>query len=355
MSDRMIDVFDGRQLEQFRKSRRLDPEQIRSFRNRLFKRFLGDEESCFPVAGHDQLKLHCLKLHSRFDSEVDGATKLLFRNEQGLLLETVILRIASGRTTLCVSSQVGCAAACDFCATGRMGIARSLSVSEILDQVLLAGQLLQKEGRQLKNIVFMGMGEPFHNEDHLHQALAELASPSVFARSSGSLLVSSVGIPEAMVRLARKFPDVNQALSLHSAKQGVRETIIPLAKKYDLQALRLAVKEINQIQQREFMLEYLMLNDVNDAESDIHSLMHWVEGLSVHINLIPFNRVESADHLKPTDSDTIRRFADQLKQHGLKTTVRYSLGNDIAAACGQLVQMENRKMAMKEPVSLQQP
>ncbi|MCL4104761.1 UNVERIFIED_CONTAM: hypothetical protein GTU68_034200, partial [Idotea baltica] len=344
----VIDIFNDQQVEEYRRTHRLDPARIRSFRNRLLKRFLSDEKAIGDLPDGDQLQLHSLALHSNFDSEIDGATKLLFRNEAGLLLETVILRIASGRTTLCVSSQVGCAAACDFCATGKMGIARSLTVAEILDQVVQAGQLLQVEGRSLRNIVFMGMGEPFHNEDNLHQVLGALISAKGFARSPGSLLVSTVGIPDAMVRLADTFPDVNLALSLHSAKQDVRESIIPLAKRFDLEALKSAVRRVNEVHRRQVMVEYLMLKDVNDSESDVQALLSWVNGLCVHVNLIPFNKVESAAHLEPTDRQSVTAFADRLKQVDIKTTIRYSLGNDIAAACGQLVQMENRKRAMED-------
>ena len=346
----MIDIHDESQLEKFRKVQRLDPARIRFIQKRLLKRFLPDDQVVSGIPNADELKLHCLTLHSKFDSEIDGATKLLFQNEQGLLLETVILRIASGRTTLCVSSQVGCAAACDFCATGKMGIARSLTAAEILDQVVQAGQMLQVEGRRFRNIVFMGMGEPFHNEDSLHQVLDVLTSPTGFARNPGSLLVSTVGIPDAMIRLAKQFPAVNLALSLHSAKQATRETIIPLAKKYHPSELKAAVQQVNQIHDGPVMVEYLMLKNVNDSASDVQALLEWVDGLQVHVNLIPFNFVETAAHLEPTETEQITIFAEQLKQVGIKTTVRYSLGHDIAAACGQLVQMENRKRARELPV-----
>ena len=346
----MIDIHDEHQLEQFRKAQRLDPARIQLIRKRLLRRFFSDAESVSGTPNADELKLHCLKLHSSFDSEIDGATKLLFQNEQGLLLETVILRIASGRTTLCVSSQVGCAAACDFCATGKMGIARSLTAAEILDQVVQAGQMLEAEGRSFRNIVFMGMGEPFHNEHNLHQALDVLINPNGFARSPGSLLVSTVGIPDAMCRLAERFPKVNLALSLHSARQSIRESIVPLAKNFDLETLKVAVTELNQVHDRRVMIEYLMLKDVNDTAADVEALLQWVHGLQVHVNLIPFNFVETASHLEPTDPEHITNFAQQLRQAGIKTTVRYSLGHDIAAACGQLVQMENRRRARELPV-----
>ena len=151
-----------------------------------------------------------------------------------MLIESVILRIATGRTTLCVSSQVGCAAACDFCATGKMGIARNLSPAEILDQVVQARQIAAAEGRTIRNLVFMGMGEPFHNEENLYATLAALAAPELFHHPPSRILISTVGLPDAMIRAARRFPEVHFALSLHSARQDVRERLIPLAARYSL-------------------------------------------------------------------------------------------------------------------------
>ncbi len=133
------------------------------------------------------------------------------------------MRTGTGRVSLCVSSQVGCAAACGFCATGQMGIAKSLSAAEILDQVVLAGERMQAEGRRVRNIVFMGMGEPFHNEEAVYEAVAALLSPELFHHTPGRILISTVGIPDAMIRCARRFPEVNLALSLHSVRQEVRE------------------------------------------------------------------------------------------------------------------------------------
>ena len=169
----MTDLFDNAATESLRLDLRLSHEVIRRLRNRLLKRFLPDFAvlkdfaAIADVPESHHLKLHCLELSQRYDSQIDGATKLLFRTEAGLPIETVILRIATGRTTLCLSSQVGCAAACEFCATGHMGIAQNLSAAQILDQVVQVGQLLTTEQRQLHNIVFMGMGEPFHNQQNL--------------------------------------------------------------------------------------------------------------------------------------------------------------------------------------------
>lgn len=343
----LTNIFDLDGVEAVRKRARLDPEQIRKLRNGLLKKFRPDDVALESFPAADQLQCHTLELFRRCDSSIDGATKLLFRTSAGMLIESVILRIASGRNTLCVSSQVGCAAACDFCATGKMGIAKNLSVAEILDQVLQAGQMLAEENRRLNNIVFMGMGEPFHNEEILHSVVAQLISPQLFDRSPSGVLVSTVGVSDAMLRFAEAFPNVNLALSLHSADQKVRSEIIPLAKLHTLDELHSTIAKINQIQKRELMIEYLMLKGVNDSPDAANQLLNWIEGLQVHINLIPYNPIEDSPHLEGSSRETIESFADVLKSAGQKTTVRYSLGSDIDAACGQLVRKENRQHAVE--------
>lgn len=340
-----VSIFDPVQIEQLRRHCRLDPQHLRLLRNRLFKRFDADPTAVAEFPAADRLRLHPLELYRRFDSQIDGASKLLFRTAAGLLIEAVILRIASGRTTLCVSSQVGCAAACDFCATGRMGIARNLSTAEILDQILQAGQLLATERRRLDNIVFMGMGEPFHNQTNLFAAIDCLTASDHFNRSPASILVSTVGITDAMLRLADRFAGVNLALSLHSVEQSVREQLIPLARRYRLDQLRETLLRCNEIQGREVMIEYLMLRDLNDSIDDAKRLAAWLDGLSVHVNLIPYNPIDDAPHLIGTNREQINAFADRLKSCGIKTTIRYSLGRDIDAACGQLVRKENRTLS----------
>jgi 23S rRNA (adenine2503-C2)-methyltransferase len=290
-------------------------------------------------------------LERAYDSGLDGATKLVLRTAAGLLIESVIMRTGTGRVSLCVSSQVGCAAACGFCATGQMGIARDLSAAEMLDQVVLAGERMQAEGRRVRNIVFMGMGEPFHNEAAVYEAVAALLAPELFHHTPGRILISTVGIPNAMVRCARRFPEVNLALSLHSVRQKVREDLIPLAAKYSLGELRAAVVKVNEIQNSTLMIEYLMLAGVNDSPDDARELAGWLAGLDVHVNLIPYNPIESAPHLRTTERPERDAFAEILRAAGFVTTIRYSLGADIAAACGQLVQDENRHIVRQQLIS----
>ena len=189
----------------------------------------------------------------------------------------------------------------------------------------------------------MGMGEPFHNEQNLHEVLEILTDARQFDRSPGSLLVSTVGIPEAMVRCANRFPRVNLALSLHSVNSEIRKAIIPLAVKYPLQDLKRAIAEVNRLQNVPLMIEYLMLENHNDSVNQAQELAAWVMGLNVHINLIPFNPIEDAPHLAGSGREVIEAFSDSLKSANLKVTTRHSLGADIAAACGQLVRKENRQ------------
>jgi 23S rRNA (adenine2503-C2)-methyltransferase len=229
-----------------------------------------------------------------------------------------------------------------------MGIAKNLSSAEILDQVVLAGERMRAENRSVRNIVFMGMGEPFHNEEAVYSSVAALLSPDLFHHPPGRILISTVGLPDAMIRFARRFPDVNLALSLHSARQDVREKLIPLAAKYSLEQLRAAVAKVNEIQENSVMIEYLMLAGVNDSLDDARELAAWLNGLDVHVNLIPYNPIQTAPQLRTTDRPQRDAFATVLREAGFVTTIRYSLGADIAAACGQLVQRENRQIAREQ-------
>ena len=337
-----VSLFDAVQLDSLRRALRIDPLAVRRLRLNLFKRFAADEVTLASFPAAKQIELHPLTVTQRCDSAIDGATKLLLRTADGLPLETVILRPRTGRATVCVSSQVGCAAACAFCATGRMGIARNLSTAQILDQVVHAGQILATEGRPLRNVVFMGMGEPFHNEDAVYEALDRLIDREWFGLSPLKLCVSTVGIPDAMRRFAERFPTVRLALSLHSARQDVREHFIPLAKKYSLDELKRTLTDVRPTLYGEVMIEYLLLAGINDSTDDAAALIEWLDGVNAHVNLIPYNAIAEAPQLVASDPATRQAFAQTLKNAGLTTTTRYSLGNDIAAACGQLVQKNAR-------------
>jgi 23S rRNA (adenine2503-C2)-methyltransferase len=229
-----------------------------------------------------------------------------------------------------------------------MGLAVNLTHDEILDQVSQANRVLRAEGRSVRNVVFMGMGEPFHNETAVYCALEVLLSPQSFGLSPRRVLVSTVGIPRAMVRCAERFPRVGMALSLHSARQEQREQLIPLARRFPLDELRATIAEVTAIQRRPLMIEYLMLAGRNDSDEDLRALTAYLGGLRVHVNLIPYNPIDEAPELRGTLAARRRDFAAGLSAAGFVVTTRRSLGGDIAAACGQLVRRENAASAARQ-------
>ncbi len=334
-----ISVYDLDRLESWCRQHRIEAPVLKRFRTAFFKKARSVEEclAVIPEPGRtrfvESIHLHDLQLVQQHHSGVDGATKLIFQTRDGLRLETVILRITSGRTSLCISSQVGCAAGCAFCATGKMGLMRNLTGGEMLDQVILAMRLLREEGRVLRNVVMMGMGEPFHNEKAVYETLNVLRDPRGCYLAERHLLVSTVGMAAAMLRFVEAFPAIRLALSLHSARQDVRKLLMPAGKSQHLDKLKEILPELSQ--HKNFMVEYLMLKGVNDGPEDLSALIQWLGGHPVHINLIQFN-AHPGSAFQAVAPPAREAFGAALRKAGFKVTLRYSLGDDIAAACGQL-------------------
>jgi 23S rRNA (adenine2503-C2)-methyltransferase len=341
----MVSIYDSDALEELRRRHAIQPHRMKQFKNAFFKNAYDGTAAVatLPQSVQSDFSKHVafqsLELFKCQDSEVDGASKLIFKTTDGHLIESVVLRPKTGRTSLCISSQIGCACNCTFCATGQMGFTRNLTTPEILDQVAQANRLVKPEGRTIRNVVFMGMGEPLQNLRSLFQSLQILMNPALFNYAGSRLMISTVGIPAAMEQFSEQFPSVQLALSLHSARQNVREKLMPLAKKYPLDTLRNTLIKISQ--HGKIMIEYLMLDGVNDQPIDRLALENYLHGIPAHINLIPFNETSGCT-LHGTPLEARKTFADQLKSAGFQTTLRYSLGTDIAAACGQLVQRNKR-------------
>ena len=343
----MVTIYDTDAVEFLRCRSAVQPHRMKLFRNALFKNAAGwgDALGTLPeeVRGEfdSTIDFECLDLVERHDSEIDGASKLIFQTEDRSLVESVVLRPKTGRTSICISSQIGCACYCSFCATGKMGFTRNLTKSEILDQVTQANRMLKPEGRSIRNVVFMGMGEPLLNVDHVFAAVDFLKSPDFHNLPDSKITVSTVGIPHAMEHFSETFPDVQLALSLHSARQEVREQLMPQSRKYTLKHLRDSLLKISV--RGKVMIEYLMLSGITDREEDLVALIEYLKDIPVHINIIPFNEYPG-NNLRGTPPPERKRFADRLKAEGFDTTLRYSLGSDIAAACGQLVQHKRMEM-----------
>lgn len=340
----MNTIYDTARLELLRKQSTVQPHSMKHFRNALFKKGLGWEDALalLPASAHDnfrrEIRFESLALHERHDSAIDAASKLVFKTDDGHLVESVVLRPKTGRTSICISSQVGCACRCGFCATGMMGFSRNLTLSEILDQISQSNRMLRSEDRLVRNVVFMGMGEPLLNFENVCEAVGFLVSIPFFNLSPARVTVSTVGIPPAMVEFSRRYPDVQLALSLHSARQDVRQRIMPLASRYSLAELRAAMDEI--AANGKIMIEYLMLAGINDSEDDLLALEEYLRGLPVHVNIIPFNEHAGCE-FQGTPRAGREVFLRRLKAAGFDTTLRYSLGSDIAAACGQLADRRN--------------
>lgn len=336
----MFTIYDIEAMENLRSCLAVQPHCMKHFRNALFKH-AQDWDNALALLPESaradftaQVTFECLQLVERHDSAVDGASKLIFQTEDGHLIESVVLRPKTGRTSICISSQVGCSCYCSFCATGKMGFTRNLTKAEMLDQVTQASRMVKQEGRSIRNVVFMGMGEPMLNLEHVFGAIDFLKAVPFFNLSGSRITVSTVGIPSAMKRFSERFPDVQLALSLHSARQEVRQRLMPQARTYTLDALRESLVEVSG--SGKVMIEYLMLAGVNDSELDLEALINYLRGIPVHINIIPFNEY-AGSNLRGTARPERERFAHQLKAAGFDTTLRYSFGADIAAACGQLV------------------
>lgn len=215
-------LYNGDAVAKFRRRHRIDPQRIRKMRFSYFQRHDSLEDSLarlgeVPAArAYEEFNVAPLSLFLRQDSTIDPSAKLVLETHDRERIETVLLRSGPSRTAVCVSTQVGCQAGCPFCATARMGLRRNLSYVEILEQILFAARITRKEDRRLRNIVFMGMGEPLHNEENLHRAIELLIDSNTFNMPSRRITVSTVGVPDAMIRLTQRFPGIQIALSLHS-------------------------------------------------------------------------------------------------------------------------------------------
>ncbi|KAJ0405573.1 hypothetical protein P43SY_009622 [Pythium insidiosum] len=260
----------------------------------------------------------------------DGTVKLLLRLQDGHEIEAVVMK-HKGRNTLCVSSQVGCQMGCTFCATGTMGIIADLLSGEILEQLAHANQVAP-----IRNVVFMGMGEPLNNYDAVLATIR--AMTSVFGLAPKHITLSTVGVIHRIRQLTKDAPLVRLALSLHAPSQELRSEIVPTSKAYPLDKLMEAIDEHLALKEgRLVMIEYCMLDGVNDSIETAHVLGKLLEGRSVHVNLIPYNTTEVGAQFRSPSKEQIRAFHAVLRDpYNLKVTVRENHGNDIDGACGQL-------------------
>ncbi|MBN2460522.1 MAG: 23S rRNA (adenine(2503)-C(2))-methyltransferase RlmN [Candidatus Cloacimonetes bacterium] len=262
----------------------------------------------------------------------DLAVKYLLQLEDDNLIEMVLMPY-EGKTTLCLSSQVGCQYKCKFCATGRMGFQRNLTVHEITGQIFIASCELGE--RKLTNLVLMGMGEPLDNLENILPAINILQHEKCFSFSPRRITLSTCGIVPGIYRLAESGIKLKLALSLNSAVQKKREQIMPVAHRYPLNKLKKSLQYFLERNPYRITLEYVMIRNFNMNREDILALRKFSGDLSCKINLIPWNQVDGSNFTKPLEKD-IETFMDALRGMKIAVTLRESRGTDIQAACGQL-------------------
>jgi len=277
--------------------------------------------------------------HATTQGAADTTRKFLFKLHDGRYVESVLIPAnpalygeTSDRRTLCVSSQVGCAYGCRFCASGLAGFTRNLDASEIAGQVLAAEQL---SGERVDNLVFMGMGEPLANLDNLLEAVALITGDKTLHLGARHLTVSTSGLVPQIRRLAEHPQQIRLAISLHGATDEARERIMPVNKKWPVAELFEALDYWNSRKNQKLTLEYILIDGVNDQLEQAALLARHARRLHAKVNLIPYNTVDGLDWVRPSDT-RCRTFRDVLKNAGVSATLRLEKGHDIDAACGQL-------------------
>jgi 23S rRNA (adenine2503-C2)-methyltransferase len=273
---------------------------------------------------------------------MDGTTKLLLRAFDGAQIEAVLIP-EEKRQTLCVSTQVGCPLSCSFCATGALGFTRNLCTGEIVDQVLLARQLLAPD-ELISNLVFMGMGEPLLNLPAVSEAIRLFTDPKGFGLAPRRVTVSTAGVLPQIAPLLEVAP-IHLAISLHATTDDVRDVLVPLNKRFPIDALLTTLREEPRINRRRpVFFEYTLMEGVNDSVEDARRLPKLLEGIASKVNVIPMNPHPDAPY-KPPTPEVVDRFTAMLHSDGVRVTLRRDRGRDIDAACGQLANRTASKPA----------
>ncbi len=293
-----------------------------------------DEMSDLSKDFRDLLELSFSMEHSiELDLEQiskDGTKKYLFNLSDGNQIETVLIPEKS-RNTLCISSQVGCALGCTFCLTGTVGKIRNLKPSEILDQYLMVSKY---NDDKVTNIVFMGMGEPLDNINNLVRVINILTDPNYIGLSPKRITVSTSGLVPKIKELGEKV-SVNLAVSLNAPTDELRDEIMPVNKRYPISALIDASVKFPVPNRKYLMFEYVLLKDVNDTDSDAHTLGRLLSGIKCKINVIPFNEAQPLPYKSPS-RERVLKFQEILISYKINVRIRKSRGSDILGACGQL-------------------
>lgn len=307
---------------------------FRAVYNQRVRQF--EQVSSIPPASRDALaaalSLDLPTISRRFDSE-DGTRRYLIRLADGETAESVLIP-SSDRVTFCISSQIGCALGCTFCLTGQLGLIRDLSAAEIVSQVMI---LLGESPVEHFGIVLMGMGEPLQNYDNVVKALNILHDDNGLAVAPARITLSTAGLVPAIERLSQEPLFPNLSISLTGVTNAARDALMPINRKYPIEAVMEAVRKLPLSRQSRVMFECVMIKDVTDSPDDAHELSRLLEGMRAKVNLIPLNPAPEIPFQR-ADHDAILRFQEILVSNGIATFIRRTRGDDVFGACGQLKQ-----------------
>jgi len=292
----------------------------------------------------DAFRITSLQPVANSEADTGLTTKTLFELDGGHTVEAVVMRY-SDRSTLCISSQAGCPVGCPFCATGKFPFGRNLRAHEIEEQAIDAARRLGAEGRRLSHVVFMGMGEPFVNYSAVIESVRRMADPERLGISPRRIVLSTSGVIPRIEQLAAEKLPVTLAISLHAARDELRDVLVPINRKYPVADLVGAAQGYAKSSGRRVSYEWVMLAGVNDTERDAKELGHLLRRRLAHVNLIPFNPVADTPYEAPS-REGIRRFKELVAAEGLNVTVRDTRGREADAACGQLHERVARQRAV---------
>ena len=291
----------------------------------------------------------------RVTSEDGSTTKVLLRLDDGTLIETVLMQYPEAgekhpRSTVCVSTQAGCAMGCIFCATGQMGFERNLSAGEIVSQVIHVARLLRQRGEHVTNVVFMGMGEPLANYTETIKAVRLLTDAEAFGLGQRNVTISTVGIVRAIDRLAEEGLQVGLAISLHAPNDELRQQLVPTAGPTSVGDIIAAARRYFRATSRRVTFEYALIDGQNDSPEGAGQLAKLLHGTPTHVNLIPVN--STAGGFRKPARGRVLDFERILREAGVNCTVRVEKGSEISAACGQLRTDEANALISPEELSL---
>lgn len=314
--------------------------RARQVNRSIFRELVGswEEVTNLPKGLREILERECpISIEAEIVTAEDGKTaKAVISLNDGVAIETVLMRHRGGRNTVCVSSQAGCSLGCDFCQTGQQGFTRNLTVGEIVGQVLLFARLLKPEDERVRNVVFMGMGEPFLNYDAVMKAIRLINDPEGMKIGARRISISTIGIVKGIKQLAREPLQINLAFSLHIPDDRLRTRLISANKEYPMGEVLKAVAGYIESTGRKVMIEYLLLDGINDSPDDAEKLVILLKRSLRHlyyVNLITYN---PTGKYRSPPRERIEKFQQLLEDSGITVTTRRRFGREIKAACGQL-------------------